>query len=339
MLVAADAASSGREGGAEGRDAGSRDEQKDAAVAEVQRDTGTDVAPPARDAEVVPTALPFTRPLLSKGDESAPPVAAWRLVFSDDFAGAAIDESKWRSGAWPDKFGDLKGWDAKLAYVKDGLLHLRIEQRDDGWYGGVVDTGMGDQVKFAARFGLVEVRAKLPKGQGLWSALWHMPVDQTYGWWPWSGEIDLIEHLGRVEGDEYQRLYTTLHFTKADRTKGQTHHMREGTDWTSDFHVYSLLWFRSAPGKKVVIATAVDNMPIGSFVIDVEVPPTPSGGQGATEPDGGDAGSPFDQRFNVILNLAGGGPWAKAIDAAVDGSELLVDWVRWWQPTAGEWGD
>lgn len=40
-------------------------------------------------------------------------------------------------------------------------------------------------------YGKIEIRAKLPKGDWLWPALWMLPVDNTYGRWPLSGEIDV----------------------------------------------------------------------------------------------------------------------------------------------------
>ena len=40
-------------------------------------------------------------------------------------------------------------------------------------------------------FGKVEVRAKLPKGDWLWPAIWMLPKDNKYGAWPLSGEIDV----------------------------------------------------------------------------------------------------------------------------------------------------
>ena len=40
-------------------------------------------------------------------------------------------------------------------------------------------------------FGKVEVRAKLPRGDWLWPAIWMLPEDDKYGPWPFSGEIDV----------------------------------------------------------------------------------------------------------------------------------------------------
>jgi Glycosyl hydrolases family 16 len=46
------------------------------------------------------------------------------------------------------------------------------------------------------KYGKVEVVAKLPVGDWLWPAIWMMPVNDTYGVWPQSGEIDIMESRG-----------------------------------------------------------------------------------------------------------------------------------------------
>ena len=45
-------------------------------------------------------------------------------------------------------------------------------------------------------YGKVEIVAKLPRGDWLWPALWMLPVDDAYGPWPNSGEIDIMESRG-----------------------------------------------------------------------------------------------------------------------------------------------
>ena len=44
-------------------------------------------------------------------------------------------------------------------------------------------------------FGKVEVRAKIPRGDWLWPAIWMLPKDDVYGQWPLSGEIDVRPSL------------------------------------------------------------------------------------------------------------------------------------------------
>lgn len=41
------------------------------------------------------------------------------------------------------------------------------------------------------KYGMVEIRAKLPTGDWLWPAIWMLPKNNTYGGWPLSGEIDV----------------------------------------------------------------------------------------------------------------------------------------------------
>lgn len=56
-------------------------------------------------------------------------------------------------------------------------------------------------------FGKVEVRAKLPRGDWLWPAIWMLPKDSVYGDWPLSGEID-VRHIAfyvRASRIDYMR--------------------------------------------------------------------------------------------------------------------------------------
>lgn len=49
---------------------------------------------------------------------------------------------------------------------------------------------------YSIQYGRVEISAKLPRGDWLWPALWMLPVNETYGAWPRSGEIDIMEARG-----------------------------------------------------------------------------------------------------------------------------------------------
>ncbi len=51
---------------------------------------------------------------------------------------------------------------------------------------------------FAFTYGRVEVRAKLPRGDWLWPAIWLLPKWHQYGDWPTSGEIDIMESRGNA---------------------------------------------------------------------------------------------------------------------------------------------
>jgi len=53
---------------------------------------------------------------------------------------------------------------------------------------------------FAFKYGRVEVKAKLPRGDWLWPAIWMLPKSAEYGIWPTSGEIDIMESRGNAMG-------------------------------------------------------------------------------------------------------------------------------------------
>ena len=40
---------------------------------------------------------------------------------------------------------------------------------------------------YSMKYGRVEVKAKLPKGDWLWPAIWMLPRHNEYGEWPASG--------------------------------------------------------------------------------------------------------------------------------------------------------
>lgn len=58
---------------------------------------------------------------------------------------------------------------------------------------------------YSIKYGRVEIKAKIPRGDWLWPALWMLPVDDAYGTWPRSGEIDIMEARGN--GVDYNAQY------------------------------------------------------------------------------------------------------------------------------------
>jgi hypothetical protein len=81
----------------------------------------------------------------------------------------------------------------------DGAGHLVIEARKET-VGGRDYTShrMNTGGKFTFQYGRVEARIKVPKGNGLWPAFWMMGADFLTGRpWPYNGEIDIMEVLGR----------------------------------------------------------------------------------------------------------------------------------------------
>ena len=121
------------------------------------------------------------------------------------------------------------------SYVRDGILYIKPTLTNDTftapnflesgtitlWGGepadqctsnafyGCLRTGSASNVlnpvqsarlrtvnSFSFKYGRIEIRAQLPKGDWLWPAIWLLPAQNFYSEWPASGEIDIIESRG-----------------------------------------------------------------------------------------------------------------------------------------------
>lgn len=99
------------------------------------------------------------------------------------------------------------------------------------------------------QYGRVEVRAKLPRGDWIWPAIWMLPTNDTYGPWPMSGEIDIMEARGN--GPDYPAQGTN--FVRGSLNWGPISFINSVAKtfgwWTirrktyaDDFHTYALEW-------------------------------------------------------------------------------------------------
>ncbi len=296
-------------------------------------------APPAENQSTENT------PTESAPSETAP--AGWKLVWSDEFNGNALDPTKWDfdigNGFYAGK-QLVKGWgNDELEYytkqpdnvfVADGLLHIRALKQPlegcDYTSARLKSRKANGEPLFNQKYGRFEFRAKLPAGPGLWPALWLLPQDNKYGGWPSSGEIDVMEARGQEPG----KVLGTLHY--GARPPGNVH---TGKDYVfpsggtiDDFHVYALQW---EPGE---IRWFVDGKEYQrqSFWYSSK---RSGGGNGAAAPEELELNpwpAPFDQPFFIIMNLAVGGRFLGPPDNATKfPAEMLVDYVRVYEKPAG----
>eukprot|EP00443_Scrippsiella_acuminata_P070494 CAMPEP_0115393064 /NCGR_PEP_ID=MMETSP0271-20121206/11551_1 /TAXON_ID=71861 /ORGANISM="Scrippsiella trochoidea, Strain CCMP3099" /LENGTH=420 /DNA_ID=CAMNT_0002816679 /DNA_START=57 /DNA_END=1319 /DNA_ORIENTATION=+ len=211
---------------------------------------------------------------------------AWQLVWSDEFEGRTIDHSKWGFVRGGGGFGnnELQHYTARHnnARVQDGVLSITAQCEK---YGGEHFTSAKLTTKHLASWGpghRVDVRARLPNGQGTWPAIWMLPVDNTYGGWPHSGEIDIMEAVGcsadKVWGTVHTGTYNHMHDSQA-----YNHKTLSVTEW----HTYSIQWWDHG------LEWFIDEQLFASF--------SPSSHSSDKWP--------FDTQFYLILNLAVGGSW------------------------------
>jgi len=254
--------------------------------------------------------------------------AQYNLVWQDNFDGNALDQSKWRHEVNCDGGGnnELQCYTNRQdnVYVKDGFLHIRAKPENynnKGYTSGRINTANTATWKY----GRFVTRAKLPRGDYLWPAIWMMPKDSVYGGWAASGEIDIMETRGQTT----RMVEGTIH-----HGSGWPNNVYTGSgprtfnfDFSEDFHNFELIWER-------------DQI---QWLVDGQVYHTQNlvrnfyGGRGANPYN--DVRQPFDQRFFFILNLAIGGGFfggqANALNAATARNwpvpEMVVDYVRVYQ--------
>jgi len=158
------------------------------------------------------------------------------------------------------------------------------------------------------RYGRIEARIRLPQTDGLVPAFWMLPEDTLYGWWPKSGEIDIMEH----PTNQVDRIYGTVHTGAYNSFTGSG--PRGGSiripDAETAFHVYAVEWTPDT------IEFYVDDQPYFTF---------------ANNHTGFDAW-PFGQPFYVIVSMGVGGGWVGHPDAtSVFPAVMEVDYVRVYQ--------
>ncbi|KAI9140966.1 concanavalin A-like lectin/glucanase domain-containing protein [Paraphysoderma sedebokerense] len=155
----------------------------------------------------------------------------------------------------------------------------------------------------------VEFKARLPRGDWLWPAMWLLPKNEVYGTWPRSGEIDVMESRGNFIDGKFgvKSMESTLHWGPSpqrngfSKTNGHTS-LPAGT-FADDFHTYTLDWTKNG------IKMSVDNKPVYSIDFN-QVNGFYKFGEFGDLPNPwaqGSIGAPFDQEFYIILNVAVGG--------------------------------
>ena len=241
-----------------------------------------------------------------------------KMVWSDEFNSSGLpDSTKW-SYDLGDGCPNICGWgNNELEYytverernarVENGNLIIELHNEP---FGGrdytsarLTSKGKGDWL-----YGRFEIRAKLPVGKGTWPAIWMLPSDKTYGDWPHSGEIDIMEKVG-YDPDTIVSAAHTLSFNAASGTH------KVDNIWVGDndeeYHTYILEWDQDE------YRTYVDDRIIFTYK---------KTGDSYAE-------WPFDKKFHLILNIAYGGNWGGAMgleDAALP-TRMEIDYVRVYQ--------
>ena len=227
------------------------------------------------------------------------------LIFADEFNVPALDSSRW-SPCYPwdsnprddqgcTDSGNLKKMVLPAVLVEDGLLRLRARENavsgSDGKPYPYTSGMVSSHDKFTTTYGYFEMRAKMPKGKGLWPAFWLLPNNRE-----WPPEIDILE----VICDYTQYYYTTLHYKTAGNPHlGQGISVEANADLSAGFHTYAVDW---QPG---VVTWYFDGKQV--YQLKENVPAQP---------------------MYIIANLAVGGNWPGHPPDTVFPAYFEIDYIR-----------
>lgn len=260
--------------------------------------------------------------------EAETPPEQWQLLWSDEFdgpAGLPPNPAIWQPELGDGTLNGIPGWgNSELEYYTgapenastDGEGHLAITARalDTAttdlicWYGPCAYTSarLITRDRLEVVYGRVEARLRLPAGQGIWPAFWMLGTNLESVGWPQSGEIDIMENVGR----EPSTVHGTIHgpgYSGAEGI-GQATELPNGAAFADDFHTFAVEWRPDA------IRWLVD----GEAVFTVTPEKLPAGAEWV-----------YNHPFFLILNVAVGGNWPGLPDeSSTFPQTLLVDYVR-----------
>jgi beta-glucanase (GH16 family) len=270
--------------------------------------------------EMPTTSDPYdNRGLVAEECQSIDNLDEWQPVWCDEFDVDGLPSSDhWAYDVGGDGWGngELQYYtdsDLDNAFVQDGILNIQAikEQYDDNSYTSarLVTKYRGDW-----EYGRIQVRAKLPEGRGLWPAVWMLPTNWSYGGWPYSGEIDIMEYVGY----DPDVIHGTIHTGAYNHSLGtQIGYSKTIPTAEEEFHIYEMIW------EPASIKLYIDGVQFAVFGYNPDI---------NIDIKNSDAW-PFDDPFHLILNLAVGGDWggAQGIDTSIFPQTFQVDYVRVFQ--------
>ena len=230
----------------------------------------------------------------------------WQQEF-DGPAGAAPDASVWNheigDHGWGNK--ELQNYTtsrANSALDGQGNLVITARREADGSY---TSARMTTKDKYELRYGRIEARIQIPRGQGIWPAFWMLGADFPQVSWPNSGEIDIMENVGY----EPHRVHGTVHgpgYSGGAGISGMYQHP-QGWSFADTFHTFAIDW---SPG---VITWYVDGQQFHQV----------------TRASVGSNPWVFDQAYFLILNVAVGGQWPGNPDGSTQfPQQMKIDYIR-----------
>ena len=246
----------------------------------------------------------------------------YELVWSDEFDGSSLNTEYWTVQTGVGANGEAQHYTDRTENirVKDGCLE--IEARKETYGSDLSEREytsgrMSSKGKKAFLYGKMEARISFPNGAGTWPAFWMMGETLS---WPYCGEIDIVEHAGRLPNTVSFAVHTP------DKNLSKNNNWSAVKNFSSsvenEFHVYGIEWKEEEFNGRDQIVFSVDGVEYATVTEDMN--------------HINDVKYwPFVQEHYFILNLALGGNMGLTIDDAIFDQPVVmkVDWVRAYQRT------
>lgn len=184
--------------------------------------------------------------------------------------------------------------------IRDGKLVITA-RNDNGNY---TSARIKTEDKVELQYGRIDIRARLPEGQGIWPATWMLGANISEVGWPSCGEIDIME----LVGNEPSVVHGTVHYeNNGYKTNTGSRSLPQGK-YSDLFHVFTIVWDQD------IVTWYVDNQPFKTFRRS------------------GINNYPFNAPFFFIFNVAIGGLWPGNPDQTTEfPQEMVIDYIRVFQ--------
>lgn len=278
---------------------------------------------------------------LADGDARADAYDGYRLVFAEEFStDGAVNHDIWQfETGFKRNNEDQYYYGDKNCYVQDGVLVIeardvsdqnlrnpRYSQTDKTWpssigehltwTSGSMQTKGGWNSGYTWKYGIYEVRAKVPQYVGCWPAIWSTGMQYE---WPYGGEIDILEYYGR--GIHGNVAWGGTQRWNAVWNSAFVGDAALGDGWGDEYHTWRMLWDEDH------IELWCDDILVNNVDLDTTVNGKPSGSF-----DHSNGANPYRTvRQMLWLNLAMGGNNGGSLASTPRPSRFLVDYARVYQ--------
>ncbi|WP_010232295.1 glycoside hydrolase family 16 protein [Gillisia marina] len=231
------------------------------------------------------------------------------LVWAEEFKGRKIDTDIWNFEKGLGHNNEEQYYTSRTNNIRieDGILIIEA-RKENHKRSNYTSARINTDEKKLFKYGRIEIRAKLPEGNGTWPAIWLLGENKEKVGYPECGEIDIMEHVGKSPNE----IHGAIHFPELDNKKMNSSAKSFEIPFSSDgFHNYAIEWDEKS------IKYMIDDLEFHCFTIE------------DAEREGRE--NIFQKPFYLIINLALGGKWAGEIDDSIFPARFYIDYVRYYK--------